>query len=294
MTYGPCGGVATDGGCEVDGHPCEFVSVPMPEWRDESPAAAALNPRASELAAKLMAGRVVVADFPARPVDGESLRTCARTLADVDAVLLGDSPRERLQFPPSYRARLVQDEGATAWVGLNARDRNRVALEAELAALGDLQPAGLHCVTGDHPAVGGRPDAAAVFDLDSTRLTALAVGCGAVVSVGESPTAPPQRLRPRRLRSKERAGASVCFVNHCGGPAHVARFVRAARAHGVTTAMIACVPLGTRDEMVEAARRMLDTGLVSGVNLSAWPPPPETVSVAALAEALAETAELLR
>ena len=294
MTYGPCGGVGADGGCEVDGRACAFVAAPLPEWGSAASSVRELNPRARALAARLADGRVVVADFPARPLDRESLGACARTLAGVDAVLLGDSPRERVQFPPAYRARLVQDEGATAWVGLNARDRNRVALEAELGALADLQAAAVHCVTGDHPAVGGRADAAAVFDLDSTRLTALAAHCGAVVSVGESPAAPPQARRPARLLSKERAGASVCFVNHCGGPGSVAKFVHAARARGVTTAMIACVPLGGRDAMIEGGRRMLDTGLLAGVNLSAWPPPSEGPdSAEALAETLAETAEAL-
>ncbi len=324
MTYGPCGGVGADGGCEVDGRACPFVSAPLPEWGDAEPATRELNLRARELAAKLAAGQVVVADFPARPLDHESLRQCARTLTGVDAVLLGDSPRERLQFPPAYRARLVQDEGATAWVGLNARDRNRVALEAELGALGDLPAAAVHCVTGDHPAVGGRPDAAAVFDLDSTQLAALAADRGFTVSVGESPAAPPQGRRPARLLSKERAGASVCFVNHCGGSDAVSAFVRAGRALGATTKMIACVPLvcdrGSAAELAsfrgpslaprdldriigaddpraagvavaaDAGRRMLDTGLLAGVNLSGGPTPGQEL---AYAEALAETAEAL-
>jgi 5,10-methylenetetrahydrofolate reductase len=282
------------------------------------------NPRASELRTRLERGGVIVADFPARALDSESLRLCAAALIDTDAVLIGDAPAHRVQFPPSYRARMVQDLGVTAWVGLNARDRNAVALEGELAALSDSGVAAVHCVTGDHPSRGSRPDAAAVFDLDSTQMAAMAGGRGFIISVGESPAAPPVAGRPERLLSKERAGATVCFVNHCSGAAAVARFVRASRELGSKAAMIACVPLvcdagsaatlatfaGTAaqtDEYervltatdpraagirlaVELGRRMLETGLLAGINLSGGPADGEEL---AYAEALAEVAAML-
>ena len=328
MTYGPCGGVRPDGGCEVDGHDCPFVSVPLPVWGaravdsglDDAP-----HPRALTLRASLARGGIVVADFPARPLDSRSLQECAAALQDVDAVLVGDSPRNRVHFPPSYRAGLLQAAGVTTWVGLHARDRNRVALEAELAALDDLQVAGVHCVTGDHTALGSRPDAAAVFDVDSTQLTAMAAGRGLLVSVGESPATPPTDRRPARLLSKQHAGAEACFVDHCGGADAVRTFVRATRSLGCSAAMIACVPLvcdagsaaqfasfrtpGTdpgeyarivaatdpRQAGIQAAvtlgQRMLDTGLVAGINLSGGPQDREEL---AYAEALAEAAQELR
>ena len=325
MTYGPCGGVRRDGGCEIGGLACPFVSAPLRVWDALSSGETTTpNPAALTLRASLARGRAVIADFPARSLDSASLRRCAAALADVDAVLLGDSPHHRTQFPPAYRAALVQAAGASAWVSLNARDRNRVALEAELAACSDLGVGAVHCVTGDHPSGGGRPDAAAVFDLDSTQLTALAAGRGALVSVAESPAAPPRERRPARLLSKERAGADVCFVNHCGGVARVVSFVRASRALGASVAMVACVPLvcdagsaallssfhgpglepdeldrilaaeNPRAAGIAAAsalgRRMLDTGLLAGVNLSGGPAPGQEL---AYAEALAETAEAL-
>ena len=48
-------------------------------------------------------------------------------------MLLGDHPGARVQFPPSYRALLLRGRGIGVWAGLNCRDRNRVALEGELA-----------------------------------------------------------------------------------------------------------------------------------------------------------------
>lgn len=328
MTYGPCGGVGPAGECEVGQPDCPFISVPLPVW-----SAPAQNPglgadpnlRALTLAASLARGGAVIADFPARPLDARSLVQCAAALGDVDAVLIGDTPRHRVQFPPSYRAGLLQAAGVTAWVGLNARDRNRVALEAEIAALADLQVGAVHCVTGDHPALGNRPDAVAVFDVDSTQLTAMAAGRGFLVSVAESPATPPVQRRPARLLSKEHAGAEVCFVDHCGGAETVADFVHRSRSLGCTATMIACVALvcdagsaaqlasfrapGTGDRAferivaapdprragiqaaVELGRRMLDTGLLVGINLSGGP---EEGAELAYAEALAEAAEGLR
>jgi hypothetical protein len=328
MTYGPCGGVRPDGGCEVGQLDCPFVSAPIPEWSgpaQQSGVHVDRDLRALKLRARVERGGVVVADCPARALDAESLRECAAALREVDAVLIGDMPRHRVQFPPSYRAWLLHAAGATAWVGLNARDRNRVALEGELAALADLHVGAAHCVTGDHTASGSRPDAAAVFDVDSTQLTAMAAGGGFIVSVAESPAAPPFDRRPARLLSKERAGAEVCVVNHCGGEGPVADFIRRSRALGCQAAMIACVPLvceaGSAAQLatfrgqgiqaseyerivsaadprragiraaVDCGRRMLDSGLVAGINLSGGPADGQEL---AYAEALAEAAEELR
>jgi 5,10-methylenetetrahydrofolate reductase len=325
MTYGPCGGVHADGTCEVGGVACPFTLTELPEWQAvDDRGARELNPAAARLAAALQHGSVVVADLPARALSVDSLRACAAVLSGLDAVLCGDAPRHRVQFPPAYRAGELTAAGATPWIGLSTRDRNRVALEGELAALAGLGVGAVHCVTGDHPASGGRPDAAAVFDLDSTQLTALAAGRGCLVSVGESPAAPPSGHRPARLRSKERAGADVCFVNHCGGVVSVAEFVRAARRLGSTAPMIACVPLvcdagsaatlasfggpGYADmsaeilaataprragirAAIELGRQMLDTGLLCGINLSGGPADGAEL---AYAEAEAEVAAELK
>jgi len=206
------------------------------------PAEAGTGPRAGVVPDQMWpVGRpLVLADLPTAPLSRAALLRSADLLADgVDAVLIGDHPGARVQFPPSYRALLLRYRGVAVWAGLNCRDRNRVALEGELAALVDAGAAAVHCVTGDHTAVGHRPDAAPVFDLDATRLAALARAAGLLVSVAESPCAPPAARRPARLAEKVRAGAQVCVVNHAGGRAAVAEFVAA----GPDIPYIACVPV---------------------------------------------------
>jgi 5,10-methylenetetrahydrofolate reductase len=187
---------------------------------------------------------IVVVDFPARALDAGSLAECAAILAGrVDAVLTGDAGNARVQFPPSYLAHLVQEAGLAVWSGLTCRDRNRVAMEGELAALAHVGVAGVHCVTGDHTLTGSRPDALPVFDLDSTQAAHLARAAGHLVSVAEAPASPPVGRRPSRLLEKVRAGAEVCFVNHAGGAGPVAEFVSGSRELGAAIGFVPCVPV---------------------------------------------------
>jgi 5,10-methylenetetrahydrofolate reductase len=245
MVHGPCGGVRPNGSCEVGDFPCAFLELPLAQVTPVAPAP--LTDPARELLELAARRPLVVVDLPAPPLDADAQKAGADVVAGhVDAVLLGDAPWARVQLPPSLRARLVLEAGVRPWVGLNCRDRNRIALEAELAALRAVGCPAVHCVTGDHPQLGHRPDAPGVFDLDSVRLTALAAGYGLAVSVAEAPAAPPMEQRPRRLVGKAQAGARLCFVNHAGGVDAVAAFVELARAHGAEdVGFIACIPLAT-------------------------------------------------
>src|SRR5712691_8107520 len=240
MSHGPCAGVAADLSCEVPGvGRCSYLDVPDAAW--PYPQARALAPRpgaaseraVSQRAASPAARPIVVADLPAPALDADGLRECARELAgSVDAALIGEPPGARVQFPPSYRARLLADAGVPAWAGINCRDRNRVALAGEIAACLDAGAVGLHCVTGDHPGAGHRTDAAPVFDLDSVDLVALArdrvtasarpAGEAPFCSVAHAPATPPEHKRLDRVLAKVRAGADAVFIDHCGGPRQVA------------------------------------------------------------------------
>jgi len=271
MVFGPCGGVGEHDGCEVDERPCPFVGRPIALFPGPPPPSAPEPDATIEMRRLLAGGRVVIADFPDAPLSQESISSTAAILGDhVDAVLLGDSPRDRVQFSPTYRAHLVNAAGLRSWAGLNCRDRNRVALEGELAGLATVGVSGVHCVTGDHPSLGSRPDAAGVFDLDSTRLVALARPHGLLTSVAEAPASEPVDLRPQRLVEKVKAGAEVCFVNHAGGIGPVRRFIEHVRAlTSLGICFIPCVPVivdRASAEIVASFRSMvLPDGYLEGV-----------------------------
>jgi 5,10-methylenetetrahydrofolate reductase len=225
MVYGPCADVGSDGSCEVsvaDGGPsqCVFIEAELLRWSGPTSSAASPQP-----------GPLFMCELPEQGTDREALQRRARRIAGhADAVLFGDANWDRVRFPPSYRAMLVRDAGLGAWPGINARDRNRVALEGELLALADLGVPGVHCVTGNHSVSGHRRDAAPVFDLDSTRLTALAAEQGLQVSVAASPHTPPVALRPIRTADKARAGATVAMIDQPTSIDEVQTFVDAVRA----------------------------------------------------------------
>lgn len=338
MVHGPCGGVDLDGTCEVLPSPCVFVDRPTVAWDARSLASGTPPsmradpvptteppPRAELMRHRLRAGTAVIVDFPAAALSADSIAACAAVLrGHVDAVLAGDGGSSRVQFPPAYRAALIRATGLDVWTGINNRDRNRVAIEAELAALAHADVVGVHCVTGDHPLTGSRPDAAAVFDLDSTQTASLARTAGHLVSVGESPASPPVSRRPARLLEKQRAGAEICFVNHAGGAGPVRTFVAESRDLGVTLDFIVCVPVvvdepsatllrsftslvlpagfldsiamstDPRETGIAAAIRLglelLDLDGVVGINLSGGTAPGTEV---AYAEALAEISDAL-
>lgn len=245
MAYGPCGGVDDGGRCEVpEVGDCVFLGAPPRPWAGPTVVAApTTTPR-------------VVAHLVAPSRDGEALRGAAAVLVgSVDAVLLGDGPSARVQLPPSYRARLLLDDGVPVLAGMNCRDRNRVALEGELLALAELRPCGLvgvHCVTGDHVVRGDRPDAAPVFDLDATRLVALAAALGLTVSVAAAPSAPPGPAgRAGQLAVKVAAGARFAMLDDTG-PDGLELFTAALAAAQATVPLLVCVPVLTSAAAVHA------------------------------------------
>jgi len=235
MVFGPCGGVRPDGGCEMVAMGCVFAhpgqaGVP---WSDPSPTPIGVR------------APLVLTDLSVPPADAATLSATARVLApSCDAVLVGDH-QDRPDFPPTLLARLLADAGARPWVTLTCRDRNRVVLEQELHGLRYDNLATVLCVTGDGRAFDVRPDVTQVFDLDGTRLAALAASIGLPVAVAETPTAPPVRLRPARLVNKQRAGAGIAVLNHVRSAADVAVFVADARRSGLTIPVVASVAVYT-------------------------------------------------
>lgn len=243
MVYGPCGGVRADLSCEMDARPCPFAgreaAVP---WAEPAPSS---SPR-SGLLRLIEAGRpVVVTDLTLPPYDAAMISRLTGILRDsCDALLVGEH-QDRPDFPPTLMAQLLRSSGGNAWLTLTCRDRNRVVLEQELAGLARAGADGVLCVTGDGRAPGVRPDVTQVFDLDGTRLAALAVAHGLAVAVPESPAASPREIRPGRLLQKQRAGAHLAILNHVRSADEVREFVRAAGEQGVTLPVIAAVAVYT-------------------------------------------------
>ena len=144
---------------------------------------------------------------------------------------------------------------------LACRDRNRVVLEQELAGLPPSGSTAVLCVTGDAAGQGVRPDVTQVFDLDGTRLAALAASLGMSAAVPETPDAPPvgAAAGPGGAEAAGRGRGSACSTTT--QPARVAAFVAAARAAGATLPFIAAVAVYTDEPSARVLQRFPGLGL---------------------------------
>jgi methylenetetrahydrofolate reductase (NADPH) len=88
----------------------------------------------------------------------------------VDAVNITESPRARMAVEPKSVGHLLQDRGVEAVVQVTARDRNRIAIQADLLGGCLLGIGNFLFMTGDDPRNGDHPEAKGVFDLTTVEL----------------------------------------------------------------------------------------------------------------------------
>jgi methylenetetrahydrofolate reductase (NADPH) len=92
----------------------------------------------------------------------------------VDAINVTESPRARMAVEPKSVAHLLQDRGMEAIVQITARDRNRIAIQADLLGACLLGIGNFLFMTGDDPKNGDHPEARGVFDLTTIELLSAA------------------------------------------------------------------------------------------------------------------------
>ena len=90
---------------------------------------------------------------------GEALRHL------VTAFNLTDSAASRMAMAPIAAAHLLGDRGIESTLQIAGRDRNRLAIQADMLAAHVLGVANIVCMTGDPPSAGDHPEAKPVFDL---------------------------------------------------------------------------------------------------------------------------------
>jgi methylenetetrahydrofolate reductase (NADPH) len=174
----------------------------------------------------------------------------------VDAVNATDNTAAHAHASPVAVAIALRQLGMEPVMQLVCRDRNRLALEADIvgAALHGVE--NICCLTGDDVTAGDEPEARRVFDLDGPQLVALCatVSGGRYLSgraiepaphlfVGavENPGAPPYEYRVERALKKVRAGARFFQLQVCFEDSHLERFMAEASRAGLA-AQAALIP----------------------------------------------------
>lgn len=143
----------------------------------------------------------------------------------VDGVTVPDNRSARIQLGPLAAALKAQERGLDPILSLCCRDRNRLALCADLLGAYALGIENVLCVTGDYFHFGDAPEAKPVYDLDSVQAIEMihhmeqgrdiggndldgspsfCVGC-----VGNPQAIP---LEPQLLKMDKKLEAGVAFV----------------------------------------------------------------------------------
>ncbi len=94
----------------------------------------------------------------------------------VDAVNVTDSNRAMVAMAAIPAATIVRSAGLEPIVQMTGRDRNRIALQADLLGAAAIGIENFVFMSGDDPKQGSHPDAVNVKDLDGVGLVKMAVG----------------------------------------------------------------------------------------------------------------------
>lgn len=180
----------------------------------------------SRLEAILRAGHfAVTAELPTvdSPDPAVTREAAARLVGVVDAANCTDNSAAHVHMSAVAAGHLAFDAGLEPIVQLTCRDRNRLALQADVLGAAALGIRNVEAMTGDDVSAGDHPEARPLWDLDSIHLIRtlrilrdrgtylsgrpldepLRLFVGAV----ENPFAPPHEFRPARLQKKVEAGA---------------------------------------------------------------------------------------
>ena len=150
----------------------------------------------STLADRINAREFVVTTelTPPKGTDLEEIYAKADALKDsVDAFNLTESPRARMAIAPLAVARLLLERGIEPIVQITARDRNRIAIQADMLGGSALGVRNFVFMAGDPPANGDHPEAQPVFDLNSNQM----LRAGHELAQGRDMAGNPLRGTPR-------------------------------------------------------------------------------------------------
>jgi len=167
-----------------------------------------------------------------------------------DAVNVTDGASARAHMSALMAAAILVRNGIEPILQVTCRDRNRIALAADLMGAAAAGIRNLLLLTGDDPKAGDQPDAKPVFDLDSTALTAVArtmrdrgeLPTGKAIAgkaefflgAADLPLDPPPGWQPVKLAAKAQAGAQFVQTQFCMDATIAARYAARLAADAAT------------------------------------------------------------
>jgi len=186
----------------------------------------------SNLERVLAAGHFAVTVEIGPPMDcnhAEVVKKAKRLKGVADAYNITDNQTAVVRMSSIAAAVLILREGLEPVMQMTCRDRNRLAIQADILGACALGIKNCLCIAGDHQSFGaagrlkGHPGAKNVYDMDSIQLVATLKGMRddgvqqggdpievrppLFVGAAWTPLGDPIKIRPLRLKKKTSAGA---------------------------------------------------------------------------------------
>lgn len=166
----------------------------------------------------------------------------------VVAVNVTDGAGARVTMSSLAASAILARNGIEPILQMTCRDRNRIAISADLIGAAALGIENVLILTGDDPGAGDEPTAKAVFDFEAIEIMQLAqqmsaggtIGSGRELShrpafnIGgvDAPFDPPADWQPDKLAARAAAGMRFVQTQFCYEPELTARYVERLTRHG--------------------------------------------------------------
>lgn len=184
------------------------------------------------------------------------LRQAEPLVGNVHAINVTDGAGARVAMSSLAAAAILARNGIEPVMQMTCRDRNRIAIAADLIGAAALGIQNILVLTGDNPGAGDEPDAKGVFDLSANDILQLAQKMTAEGSINsgralenppsfvlggvDAPFDPPADWRPDKLAARSAVGMQFIQTQFCYEPEVTQRYVDRLAEHGVleNTALI--------------------------------------------------------
>lgn len=178
----------------------------------------------------------------------------------VDAINVTDGAGASTTMSSFSASALLAADGHEPVLQITCRDRNRIALTADLLGAAAQGCYNLLLLMGDDPAKGDQPEAKPVFDIDARDIMRIATSLRETgempsgktiperppyfVGAADMPIDPPADWKPEGLLAKIEAGAQFAQTQFCFEPDVAQRYIARLRDEGITEKLSILLGIG--------------------------------------------------